>query len=173
MISKAQIFEQAIRDFGIEAALEYFNVKEDDKQFFRNTLFEHETESPSIEQVKEELKVGDYCTIGKLYRIEGDNYFVWDRTDGMSLCAAKSECIKCNPYPMNFPHVTAESPVAGESDAVEILRGYDLFKENYVLIDREPNRYVIRKPTKANETTIYNDEDIRQLFLNSKPSTNA
>ncbi len=36
--TKADVFENAIRDFDIEAALEYFDVKEFDKQFFRNQL---------------------------------------------------------------------------------------------------------------------------------------
>lgn len=52
---------------------------------------------------KEEiLKVGDYTTIGLLYKIDGNDYYVWDKNDGMSLCATKSECIKCDPYPMDY-----------------------------------------------------------------------
>lgn len=38
IVSKVKIFETAIREFGIDAALEYFNVPEEKKEFFRNEL---------------------------------------------------------------------------------------------------------------------------------------
>jgi len=67
-----------------------------------------------------EPKVGDYLTIGKLYKIDGDDYYVWDRTDGISLIATKEECIPTDEKYI-IPNESSQSEIrTGDRDCEEL-----------------------------------------------------
>lgn len=99
-----------------------------------------------------DIQVGDMSNLGEIYRIEGDDVSVWDKTDGMSLLATRKECFK--PIREISPDATwvTENQELDESE-VGILYNFVGEDSDDELFTLEEFPKAVRKWFKNNRTT--------------------